>query len=288
MIMNLQVLFVLAICLTTAFGEDPGVCQGPVVRVNGVKYVRELLKNDIQTPKYLGYDRSTNSLFFKHFDTDVARSYIGARLNLDTNELVTIDEVKYVGTVAVDVKTNEVYLSIGREIYKYNKNNNKVEFVDFFKSRKASFAKIVFAKDDVVYVSAVPYSKVYKVVDYDNSKFKELESTRATNLVIDDSNNIFFTNNTGLYRKNVGSQETVYYKDTNDFTFSGLTINNAGDIYAFSASSGIYAVSKDTNEIIKVCNVNARGLTFDADDNMIYSESEEIYRLKRNNDPYCA
>lgn len=209
-------------------------------------------------------------------------------MNLDTNELETINGLIYVGAVSVDKTTNKIYIETSNSIYKYDKINNKGELYVVKKDIKLYITNMLFVKDDVIYLWAVLPWAVYKIFNGEKSKFEELQTGEVQYLVIDDNDNMFFINGTGLYRQKVGSQEAVYYKDSLGLPYDGITINNAGNIYAFAGSSGIYAVNKNANDIVKVFDVTAHGMTFDGDDNMVYADSRELYRLKPNNDSNCA
>lgn len=270
--------------MAAAFGEpSDGGCQGPVFKLNGVTYVRELLKKDIDSPQILSYERSTNSIFLEYYHS-ATFTKIGARINLDTNKFDIINRGQFVGAVAVDAKTNKVYFEAGEGIYKYDANNNRAElYIDTFYLMR-SFSKMLLVKEDVVYISTFPSWTAYKIGDGVKSKLEDLKNTTVKNLFIDDNENMFFTNDTGLYRQKVGSQEVVYYKKSEGLPFYGVTMSNAGDIYAFASDFGIYAVSKNTNEMSRVLDVTARGLTFDGAGNMIYADYKDLYRLKPSYD----
>lgn len=98
---------------------------------------------------------------------------------------------------------------------------------------------------------------------------------------------MFFTNDTGLYRQKIGSHDAVYYKDSKDISFNDFAVNKAGDVYVGSIFSGIYSLSKNTDEMERVLNVTTLGLTFDGDDNIIYSDFDKVYRLRPTNDTNC-
>lgn len=285
-IMSREVLFGLVVFLAAAFGEPREDCQGPVFKINGVNYVQELLK-DIKYPESLSYDRSTNSLFMiKPDDRDLFTAY-GARMNLDNYHLEIINGVENVGSVSVDAKTNNVYIKTSEGIYKYNKDLNRGESYVTTNFTLGRITRILFVKDDIVYFCVTPGWGVYTVANGEISIFKDLETTKPKSLFIDDSDNMFYTNNTGLYRQKLGSQEAVYYKDSKDLTFNGFASNKAGDVYFGSVSSGIFALSKNSNEIEKVLNVTALGFTFDGDDNIIYGDFDKVYRLRASNDTKC-
>lgn len=285
--MNLQVLCGLVVFLDAAFGKPSGGCQGPVFKVNGVNYTRELLKKNIEYPESLNYDRSTNSLYMTHHDDAFLYTVLAARMNLDTNDLETIGGVKGVWLVRVDAKTNKVYIQGEDGIYKYDKDTNKSELYVANNYNTAFITHLAFVKDDIVYFWAIPPWTMYKVVNGEISKVKELETITATSLFIDDYDNMFFQNMSGIFRQKIGSQEAVYYKDSQGVSFYNFAANKAGDVY-FHTIAGIYTLSKDTNEMVEVLNVTANGFTFDGDDNIIYSETEKLYRLKPINDSNCV
>lgn len=283
--MNLQVLLVL-VFLAAAFAEHNDDCS--VLKINGTNYDREILKQNIKFPVSLSYDRSTNSLFMQYEDEDVINARIGARINLTTNELEIINGVEKVRTVSVDSKTNNVYIEAGRSFYKYDKNNNKAELYVALNRSIALFTQMLFVKDDIVYFTAYPPGIVCKIVNGEVFRVKDLETAAASHLVIDDNDNMFFFNDTGLYRQKVGSQDAIYYELSKFLPHDGITINNAGDVYAFTGFTGIYYVSKDTDTMERVLNMITHGLTFDSDDNIIYSDHRKLYRFKPNNDPNCV
>lgn len=286
-IMIREVLFGLVVFLAAAFGETKEDCQGPVFKINGVNYVQELLKN-IKYPESLSYDRSTNSLFMRHTDQADLFTVYGARMNLDNYHLETINGVENVGSVSVDAKTNNVYIKTSEGIYKYNKDLNRGESYVTTNFTLGRITRILFVKDDIVYFFVTPAWAVYTVANGEISIFKDLETTKPKSLFIDDSDNMFYTNNTGIYRQKLGSQEAVYYKNSKDLSFNGFASNKAGDVYFGSVSSGIFALSKTSNEMEKVLNVTALGFTFDGDDNIIYADFDKVYRLRASNGTECV
>ncbi|XP_073965708.1 ommochrome-binding protein-like [Choristoneura fumiferana] len=304
--MNLQVLFCLIAVLGSVFGQQSG-CKGPVFKVNGVNQIREVLKTNLNSAASLSYDSSTNTLFFSYRSDKNVYSVLFGKFNLNNNEFETISGVEYQqiqlsntlssnsfisieyihGETAVDAKTNNVYIQSTGGFYRYNKNTNRPELCSAKDSNIASYAYMLFVKSDIIYYATDPNFYLFIMENGVASKFKDLETNQVRELVIDDYDNIYIANDTGLYRQKIGSQKAVYYKESKGLV-DGLVINQVGDVYAYAGSSGVYAISRNTNVMEKILDDTVLGLTFDGGYNMVYSDKTNLFILKPNNDPNCV
>lgn len=283
---RLQVLFCLVTVLATSLGQED-ICKGPIYRVNGVKYVREILK-DVKSAEYLSFDAATNTLYFGYQTEESAYNTVFAKIDLNSNEFESLSGFQYVSGTAVDAKTNNLFVQASGGFYKYDKNTKKPELHFAEDYNIASYSFMLFAKSDIVYFTTDTKWIVYKIENGVASKFEHLENTEVKKLVIDDHDNMYYSNDTGLYRQKIGSQDAVYYQDTELLAVDGLVINAVGDVYAYVGLSGIYAVSRNTDVVEKILDDTARGLAFDGGYNIIYSDYTNLYSLKPNNNPNCV
>ncbi|CAH0722742.1 unnamed protein product, partial [Brenthis ino] len=94
---------------------------------------------------------------------------------------------------------------------------------------------------------------------------------------IDGDNDIFITNETGLYRIKNGTDHRIFYEGPK--LFRAIEINNKGRAY-FTGQNGIFIANKESNTLEKIAHIkNIFGLAFDNDNNIIYSNPSEIIKL---------
>lgn len=255
-------------------------CEGPVI--NNVHYSRTIVKHGIYYPRSMAYDHSTTSLFFSYCPDIENYSVRSAKINLNTNEFEDIEGVHNGFAQTVDVDTKDVFIGGSEGVYKYDKVNNKAES---YGANGTSIWKL-FSKD-VVYFTEYPTQFLYKIVNGAVYRVRDVEETKVKNFVIDDHDYLYFTNSSGLFRQKRDTKDAVYYEGTVDMYISGLSVNNLGDVYA-STDTGIYLVKRNRQYLVKVVDVYySYGVTFDGQNDFIYSNETAILRLKPSVDQNC-
>lgn len=231
-------------------------------------YIKESLASLVHSPNQLVVS-NTNTLYFS-FDSGQGE-YIPALLNIDTKKLTVLKGVKDAFAISRDTETDEIYFGGSHGIYKYNpkyKTLKKlgVNNLDIWWLQVQG--KLYFVK--------FPSLKVYY---YENKSINYVPILRNTNVnqfVFDGDNNIFFINSTGLFCIN-GENHVIFLKDNPRFL--GMAVDKAGHVHLCS-ENGIYVISKTVQKITRIVSVQGvLGMAFDKNNNLIYSNSQEIVRL---------
>lgn len=267
----------LAIAYVNA-GDSPDECDGYFI--NGVYHEKQILKSNLDRPYLLSLDRDTNILYFSYSldsDDDLFQS---AYINVQTKEFEKIEGVENGFTQTIDETTHDVYIGGSDGIYKYSPNTKTVEY---FAARGTNIWRVYFK--DVLYYSNFPSQFLYTFIDNKIKRFTDLEDTKVDEFLID-NNDIFFVNETGFYQQERGTKNAIPYP--NITTVRALTLDAEGKPYVCT-KDGVYAIDKEKKEFHKLIEINdAFGLTFDKENNIIYSDATELVKLQANKNTNCV
>lgn len=258
-------------------------CPGPVI--GGVHYTDEVLISRLEMPMYLNFDKNTNALYYTHYFS----SRDAYKLDLETKIATHIVYGVYgVYSVAVDAKTSDIFVGANEGIYKYDKDINDVKLF----GAKDTEIWWLFSKDGVVYFNTFNFptveseSYVFKLVNGEVSQLDDLKNIAVKGFILDNDGYIVYSNSTGVFRKKLGTDDVVLYGV--DKFIRGFAINTSGDVYA-AASDGIYLVNKQEQRLDLIFSVKGcHGVTFDAQNNIIYSDETSIHRLKHLEPEECV
>ncbi|XP_047032672.1 ommochrome-binding protein-like [Helicoverpa zea] len=275
---------VILLCLCGLISTQAGVvkegneCTG--VTINGVYYDAETLREGLDRPYLLAVDYSTNNLYFSYNVKENEDFFKSARLNLNTKEFHNIEDISNGFAQTVDQVTHDVYIGGSDGIYKYNFGENKAELI----GEKGSNIWSLYFKD-VLYYSVFPAQFLYILEDGQGRRFVDLEDTKVDQFVIDNQDDIFFSNATGLFSQKKGTKDAVLYLESP--VLRSLTTDKNGNAYA-CLQDGIYTIKKSSTSLEKVLEVDdAFGLAFDVDNNIVYSDATRLVRLKVNKHKKC-
>ncbi|XP_049878764.1 ommochrome-binding protein-like [Pectinophora gossypiella] len=227
----------------------------------------------------LGIQRSRNLLYyaFQPNITDPEYYKVGY-VNLDNPDTNRILEgskpVTNFKTFAIDQERDIVYLGGGDAIYVLD-NSIKAAF---YSSGGDTIESISFYKNNLYFVR---YGE-NRIVKKEGELFTPYEEYRnVKNFVIDKNNILVYMNTSGLYANKFNTNETVYLSKNN--YFRGLTIDLDGVVYAWWID-GIYKVIIENDfqdsTIVRVAEVTSIGaLTFDNDNNFLFSSNKGLFRL---------
>lgn len=245
------------------------ICDQLSENLNGRCYIKENLASMVHSPNQLAFNSVTNTLYFG-FDSGQGE-YLPAVYNIDTKKLTVLKGVKDAFAMASDA--NEVYFGGSYGIYRYNPVLKRlkrlgVSNLDIWWIQ--ANAKIYFIK--------FPSLRLYY---YENRQIKpvpQLRNSTINQFVFDSDNNIFFINSTGLFGVKNGSNNVVFIKDNPKF--NGIAVDTSGHVHLCS-DDGVYVIGKMLQKVKLVFNLSGvLGMTFDKDNNLIYSDSHDIIRLK--------
>lgn len=233
-------------------------------------YIKETLATLAHSPNQLAVSKASNTLYFS-FDAGQGE-YLPAILNIDTKKLTVIKGVKDAFAMAVDSK-EEIYFGGSHGIYKYNRPLRSLKRLNVtnldvwwlqIKSR--------------LYFIKFPSLKAYYYENKIVQPVLELQNTTVNQFVFDADNNTFFINGSGLFGIKRGQGDAILLKDTP--RFFGMAVDNFGYVHLCS-ETGIFVISKMVQKVKRLVRVNGvLGLAFDKNNNIIYSDSHDIFRLK--------
>ncbi|CAH2093279.1 unnamed protein product [Euphydryas editha] len=232
-------------------------------------YIKENLASLVHSPNQLAFSSVTNTLYFG-FDSGQGE-YLPAVYNIDTKKLTVLRGVKDAFAMASD--TNEVYFGGSYGIYRYS---------PILKSLK----RLGVSNLDIWWIQVK--SKIYfikfpslRLYYYENRKIKpvpQLRNTTINQFVFDSDDNIFFINGTGLFGVKNDSTDIIFIK--NNPRFHCIAVDISGHVHLCS-DDGVYVIGKMLQKVKKIYNINGvLGMTFDKDNNLIYSDSHDIIRLR--------
>ncbi|XP_047993749.1 ommochrome-binding protein-like [Leguminivora glycinivorella] len=256
-----------------------------IINHKGKSFIREVLLADANVPYKLTVDRSKNKLFFCINADDFSdQSFHLVMLDLETGSPWVIPGIRNGFASAVDPATGIVYLGGSNGIFKYNYNTlaaqgpvlNRVDVFDMF------FKNELYFVDTATQALSI-LRNCRKVL------VKALKGYLIQHFVIDAKDDFYFTNSTGLYVINHGSQAATFIPYSDTMNFRGAAVDTEGRAH-FITEDGVYQIDKNSNHLQKWLSVrNGYGIAFDKNNNIIYSDERsvnKIYPLETTNDPF--
>ncbi|XP_032513159.2 ommochrome-binding protein-like [Danaus plexippus] len=240
------------------------------IAVHNINHEKEQLLHIRNSPYQLAIDYNTNVLFFSFSNEKGSTLLNSAYLNLKTGEYFVIKDVKGGFANAVDHKTNTVYLGGSNGIYKFNYDTKKSEHLD----GTAHNIWQLFYKDNLYYTT-YPDENLYLFKDGKYEKVPELSDTRVLLAAIDNNNNIYFSNSSGLY---VHKRVKNYDSFLGDYNLNSFASDINGNLY-FSTPTDIYYI--DGQNIERLASMdNIYGMAIENDGSILIADYENIFRLK--------
>ncbi|GBP71247.1 Ommochrome-binding protein [Eumeta japonica] len=247
-------------------------CNG--VLVNRMCHEIEVLAENMGSPEHLIVDFHTNVLYFSNFSIVEDILNYSCYLDLNTMELAKITQpaLSHGYTQAVDQDEHEVYISDIDNIYKFFYNNKTVERV----ATVSGIIDLMFYKDALYYST---YSQnFYTLINGESVEVEFMKINNTKILAIDKDGYVFIRNDNGLYGKPKGSKYADRYKESSSQDFMAIDVNG---LPYLSNATGVYFVNKGEKTLEKISDfISFNGFAFDKDNNMIFSDSERIIRLK--------
>lgn len=233
-------------------------------------YKREILATLPHSPNQIAVDRFSNVLYFS-FDSGMGE-YIPGKLKIGNNTLYVLKGIKDAFAMASDFDNGDLYFGGSHGIYKYNQALKSLKRLAI---QNLDIWWLVIRRK--IYFIKFPSLSVFK---YENRNIRSVEQLRnhtVHQFVFDNDDNIYFINDIGLFGIKSGTQEALLLKDHPKFI--GMATDNRGFVYLCS-EDGIYTISKVMQRVKRVVSIEGvLGMTFDQDNNIIYSDSHEIVRL---------
>ncbi|XP_039749549.1 ommochrome-binding protein-like [Pararge aegeria] len=251
-------------------------CDGIVV--HNIKHEQQVLKNDIKSPYQLALDYNTNTLFFSYSSSDPEKSFESAYINLKTNEFKIITGINGGFANAVDEKQNIVYLGGRDGIYQFDYETKVATHID---GTDHNIWQLFYKKD--LYYSKYPEEHVYIFKDHQSHRVPELIDTQGMLVAVDNFDNIYFSNSSGLF---VHKKIKNYISYVGDYNINGFTCDVNGKIF-FSTPDGLFYIDDSTKKVEKLTSIETvYGVAIEADGSIIYASEDSLIRLKPTK-TYC-
>ncbi|XP_041973787.1 ommochrome-binding protein-like [Aricia agestis] len=262
-------------CLTTPLLAHDNNTKCEEIEVRGVPHRKIVLGKGINRPYQLAYDQKDHKVFYSYnTGEDDEDSFAIGYIEKNHTRHNGTEEVENGFAVAINHKDNIIYFGGSGGVYEHhlNKKDSKIENID-----KTHNVWDMFFKKHLYFIN-FPFQHLYKY-DHEKKKFQRQRHIheKIYQFAIDGDDDVFLTNETGLYIIKNGTDHRNYIEGPK--VYRAIEINNKGEAY-FSGQNGIYVAHKHNNTLHKIAHVkNIFGITFDHDDHIIYSDPHEIVKL---------
>lgn len=236
-------------------------------------YKLELLKEGLNNIQELKLNTNDNTLYFIIDQIAKWPSKSLGYLNLDTKESGVIDGVRNASAIAIDKDYNRVYIGGSDGIYRINEK----KIPEILQIRDSIHS--MFFKNALYYTNKRKQAYIYEN-NYINPIF-ELQGVEAENIVLDDDNNIFFTQGKTLFRVKMGTKAINSHEK---YRVDVLSTDGYFKPY-ISTKEGVYVYNKYKYVFDKVSSITyLKVLTFSKNDEPIFGAFDKLIRLTSNSD----
>lgn len=257
--------------------EKKPVCEG--IKVHGKIHEEKVLINGINRPYQLSYYKKNSTDHILYFSYNVGLQnestfMIGyAEAGYPVPKPVTA--VKNGFATALNHKEEIIYLGGSEGIYVRN----------LTEPAESAKTHLLIPNHDIwdifykhsLYFIAFPSRRLYKVHSHLETEKVEHIHEKLYQFVIDGDGDTFISNKTGLYMIRKDSHHRIHMKGAT--VFRAFEVNRKGVAY-FCGQNEVYVADKEKHSLVEIATIkNIFGLTFDEDDNMIYSDPHQIVKL---------
>lgn len=252
------------------------------IRVNGKNHEQKVLINGLDRPYQLSYYEVTATdyvVFFSYNIGNYSESTFAIGYSAKGNLLpVPITKVKNGFATAANHKERLVYLGGSDGVYVHDVKT-RIGGNETLVSLLIPNHDIwdLFYRDEHLYFIAFPSRRLHKHYS-GKTELQEHIHEKLYNFVIDDDGDTFINNKTGVYMIKKDSKHRIHMKGPK--VFRAFEVDRRG-IAHFCGQNGVYVADKDKQELNEIAKIdNIFGLTFDKDNNMIYSDPHQIVKLE--------
>lgn len=260
--MKLYLLFTIIIATTRA----EKYCTG--VDFNDRYHNVQILKDSVNRIHQLILNRNDNTLYFIFEQT--ADSKAAGYYNLDNLNSSYVDGIRNAAAIAIDNINNKVYIGGADGLFiidNINKIPTSLPVRDDIQS-------MYFKNNNIFYTNKRKEAFVFH--EGRISSVIELNGYKPDDIILDDDNNILFTQEKTLYRVKLGTRAVNIHEK---YIVDVIATDNYNKPY-ICTKDGIYAYNKYKYALDKVSDLtNLRGLAFSKDNSPIYAVLDLIVKL---------
>ncbi|XP_023936719.2 ommochrome-binding protein-like [Bicyclus anynana] len=246
-----------------------------VVKVGNKLYKKHVVLADVNIPFKFSIDRNSNKLFFcMNADEFSDQSFQNVILDLNTESVNIVPNIRNGFASAVDQNTGSVYLGGSDGIYLYNYQTHDVEKppivqgVDVFD---------MYFKDNLYFVDTTNLD-LHVLKNNQKTIVSSVEEYGIHHCVIDGSDNLILVNPAGVYLMAKEAKSPTRFCN-NIENIRGITTDIHGQPFLI-AQHGIYAIDCKNNQVTMVLPLeNGYALAFDKDNNIIFSDGRSVVKL---------
>nr|XP_004924652.1 ommochrome-binding protein [Bombyx mori] len=270
----MKIVIVLFSVLITVYGKEAHKkkedvsCDG--VYLHGKFHRKEVLSNGVNRPYQLSY--YNNTVFFsQNIGDDKKDTFEIAYVRHGQMMPEAINKTTNGFATTVDRKHELIYFGGSDGVYVHNfKEPGEIKhIIKYHDIWDMFFYKHLYF---IVYPSLRLHKKVGDIIE-----IIEHIQEKIFQFAVDGDDDIFITTRDGLYEIKNGTSERILYEGPK--IFRALEVNHDGVAF-FCGQNAIYIADKEKYKLEVVAHIrNVFGLTFDDDNNMIYSNPHEIIRL---------
>ncbi|XP_041985451.1 ommochrome-binding protein-like [Aricia agestis] len=233
-------------------------------------YESRIILDNYRKPNNLVYHKYTDTLFFSHTMKSGDDFEIIA-YDMQKNATAVL-EVPGGYAIAYDKGNDDIYFGGHDGIYKYN---YMLEQAEFFGEDKKSIWGMCIGTN--FYYIQYPKQQLYVYRDDKFVPVAEAIGIEVDNFLVSKRSDIYYSNKTATFKVDAKTRDTVILSD--EVKVRQIADDNNGDVY-FCGTGGIYTEYKPNYNFNKIVDIeDVFGLTFDDNNNIIYSDDKAIYRL---------
>ncbi|CAK1548419.1 unnamed protein product [Leptosia nina] len=243
--------------------------------VHDKPHKKHVLSMGLNRPYQLAFDKHNQRLFFSHnVGRDDEDAFEIGYIEKDKMVPTIVQSVKNGFAIGIDNKDAIIYYGGSDGIYKQHLKENNATVYEVLKEHNVWD---MFFKHALYFIT-YPLQHLYKLDEKNKTAEHQTHiHEKIYQFAIDGHNDMFITNETGLFLIKNGTHERIAYAGPK--VFRAIEINNEGVAY-FCGKNGIYTANKNNHTLDMVVKIkHVFGLTFDGDDHIIYSDSHEIVKL---------
>ncbi|VVD00650.1 unnamed protein product [Leptidea sinapis] len=242
--------------------------------LNSVCYSRSRIVDGIKFSGQLAIDRSSNILYFHYKNRSIDFT---AAFDINNARLQTLSNISFSFGHAVDQKTNELFMTGAKGLYRYYPTQNVIKLYGL--TDKTIWH---LQYEDKLYYSEFQKKGIYTYVDK-KSKIIQGTNYQIDDFIIDKRGDIYFMHNYTTYLLKNGSQSAEIFEDE----IYSLTIDKNGDAYFIQPfTRAIYKMIYNTERrVLKEFGAFRSGsafkVIFDGDNDIIYYDGtdKKLYYL---------
>lgn len=279
-LVKMKIIFILTFAGLVSANELK--CKGKHVRQ--VFNKMDVLQQGLSRPYQLSYYKKNHEIFFSNnvgnFTEDkfeIRRLHGSADSNITSTK---VDNVKNGFAVTIDNKNDVAYFGGSDGVHKYDLEEGKLNKI----INNHDIWDMFFSKH--LYFITYPHQRLYKYSEFKRNRSQKYEwhavlekwiDEKIYQFAIDKDDDVFFTNDTGLFMIRNGTERRKHI--TGETVFRCIELDNEGEAL-FCGKDAIFVVNKETHALEELVYVkNIFGLTFDKAGHIIYSNPTEIVKL---------